>query len=56
LETEELYWNPKLHKLWSDSLVHVFGPDRELFGDGFEAQDDFSNYKFKKPRGRLPKI
>jgi len=52
LTTEEIYWEPSTHKLWTDAFVHMTTPDREIMGDGLEALDDFSEYTIKKPRGR----
>ena len=52
LTTEEIYWEPKSHKLWTDVFVHITAPNREIMGEGLEALDDFSKYTITKPRGR----
>jgi len=53
LESEELVWNQKSEKISSEKFVKITTKDEIIFGDGFESNDDLSNYKIKKIRGTL---
>ena len=49
LETDELFWNPNSHQVWSDVDVKIVTPDQVLNGVGLKAVDDFSKYEILKP-------
>jgi LPS export ABC transporter protein LptC len=51
LESEELIWNQKTQKIRSEKFVKITTDDEVIFGDGFESNQDISNYKIKKIRG-----
>lgn len=51
LETEELIWNEKTHKIYSDKYVKITTDDESITGEGFEANQDFSHYKIRKITG-----
>lgn len=51
LESEELIWNKKTEKIQSEKFVKIITADEVIFGDGFESNQDISNYKIKKIRG-----
>ncbi len=51
LESEELIWSQKTQKIRSDKFVKITTSDEVIFGDGFESNQDISNYKIKKIRG-----
>ncbi len=53
LETEELIWDQNTEKISSEKFVKITTRDEIIFGDGFESNDDLSNYKIKKIRGTL---
>jgi len=53
LETEELIWNQKTEKIHSDKFVKITTRDEIIFGEGFESNQDISNYKIKKIRGTI---
>lgn len=48
LNTEELTWNQKTQKISSDKFVKITTRDEIIFGDGFESNQDLTNYKIKK--------
>ena len=52
--TQELYWNVRSGKVYSDSLIRIERPDVILEGIGFESDDRFTNYVIKKPTGTFP--
>jgi len=51
LETEELLWNERARKILSDKFVKITTDTESIFGEGFEAEQDFSSYKIKKITG-----
>ncbi len=53
LNTEELTWNQKTQKIASDKFVKITTRDEIIFGDGFESNQDLTNYKIKKIRGTI---
>jgi len=53
LETEELTWNERTKKIYSDKFVKITTNTESIFGEGFEAEQDFSRYKIKKITGTV---
>ena len=53
LYTEELIWDEKKALIYSDKFVEITTPREIIYGDGFEASEDFSYYKIKKIRGTI---
>lgn len=53
LNTEELLWNQKTQKISSEKFVKITTKDEIIFGDGFESNQDLTNYKIKKIRGTI---
>jgi len=53
LRTEELTWSKKKQKVYSDKFVKITTPKEIIYGDGFEANEDFTNYEIKKIRGTI---
>jgi LPS export ABC transporter protein LptC len=51
LETEHLIWDQKEDRIFSDVFTRITSPDRVIFGDGFESNQDFSKYRIRKVRG-----
>lgn len=51
LETEHLIWDQKGDRIFSDVFTRITSPDRVIFGDGFESNQDFSKYRIRKVRG-----
>lgn len=51
LETEHLIWDQKADRIYSDVFTRITSPDRVIFGDGFESNQDFSKYRIRKVRG-----
>jgi len=51
LETEELIWNENLGKFFSDKPVKVSTATQVIYGDGLEANQDFSTYKITNVKG-----
>ena len=53
LNTEELIWDEAEGTISSTKFVKITTPKEIIFGDGFEANEDFSEYRIKKIRGTI---
>jgi LPS export ABC transporter protein LptC len=53
LETEELTWNEKTAKVYTEKFVKVTKPGEIIYGYGLEASQDFSYWKITVPKGRI---
>lgn len=54
LNTEELVWNQKLDKFYTDKKVTITtAPNQVMYGEGLEANADFSWYKINNLRGNI---
>ncbi|MFN8282687.1 MAG: LPS export ABC transporter periplasmic protein LptC [Chitinophagales bacterium] len=51
METQELTWNIKTKKVWTDKAIRIKTPDNIINGIGFDADEDFSNYTIRKVTG-----
>lgn len=51
LRTEELIWNQNVKKFYTEKFVRINTPDQIMYGDGLEANEDFSWYRIKNPKG-----
>lgn len=53
LNTEHLIWDESKQKLYSDEFVKITTKDEIIFGNGFEANQDFSKYKIFNIKGTI---
>lgn len=53
LETEELIWDEKNQKIYTNKFVVITSPDEIIYGHGFEADQNFENVKIKAIDGRV---
>lgn len=53
LKTEELIWNQKDSLIYSNKSVVVTSPNGILYGKGIQTTQDFENYTFVQPRGKI---
>lgn len=53
LNTEELIWNQNVKKFYTEKFVRIVTPDQVMYGDGLEANEDFSWYRIKNPKGTV---
>lgn len=51
LNTEELVWNQSIRKFYTEKFVKIYTPTQVMYGDGLEANEDFSWYEIKNPKG-----
>jgi LPS export ABC transporter protein LptC len=53
LETEELIWDERKEKIYTQKFVVITRPDEIIYGHGFETNQDFSYTKINAIEGRL---
>ncbi len=51
LETEELIWNQDIQKFYTEKPVAITTATQTMWGDGLEANQDFSWYQIRNLRG-----
>jgi LPS export ABC transporter protein LptC len=52
MATEELFWNPVSKRIYSNKRVTIKTPRESITASGgLEANEDFSKYSLKKPKG-----
>lgn len=51
INTELLYWDMAREQVYSDKYVRITTEDEILTGEGFESNQDFSEWKILKPAG-----
>lgn len=52
--TQQLFWDQRRNRLYSDSFIHIETPDRMLEGHGFESNDRLTTYSIRRPTGIFP--
>jgi len=53
LETSELIWNESIQKFFTEKPVKITTPQEVLFGEGMEANRDFTWYHIMHPKGTV---
>lgn len=53
LNTEHLIWEENRHKIWSDVKVRITTPDKTLYGDRMESNEDFTDYSILNVTGQM---
>jgi LPS export ABC transporter protein LptC len=53
-ETEQLFWNQREERFYSDSLIRVTQTTRIITGLGFESNQTLTNYTIRNPQGVFP--
>ena len=51
LETQALTWNMRDKKIFTDKHIKIRTPDNVIYGVGFDANEDFSNYTIRRVNG-----
>lgn len=52
--TNQLFWDQKERKVYSDSFIHIERPDRTLEGYGFTANERMTSYNVRRVSGIFP--
>ena len=53
LNTQELIWNASAQKFFTEKPVRITTPTEVLYGNGMEANSDFSWYQITNPKGTV---
>lgn len=53
LNTEELFWNPKTKKIFTDKFVTIKTQGDVLYGTGLNAMQDLTDYEILNPEGTI---
>ena len=53
-ETEQLFWNQREERFYSDSLIKITQTKRIITGIGFESNQAMTKYTITKPQGIFP--
>lgn len=52
--TQQLYWDQKQRKLYSDSFIHIDTQDKVLEGYGFDSNEQLTRYTIRRVSGIFP--
>ena len=52
--TNQLFWDQRQHKLYSDSFIHIERPDKVLEGYGFDSKEQLTRYAIRNVAGIFP--
>lgn len=53
-QTQQLFWNERDHRLYSDSFIHIETPTHVIEGHGFVSNDQLTDYRIIRPEGIFP--
>ena len=53
LNTQELVWNQSIERFFTEKPVKIVTPTEVLYGNGMEANRDFSWYQITNPKGTV---
>jgi LPS export ABC transporter protein LptC len=53
LNTEQLFWDEKEHRIYSEEFTKLSSPDKIIMGEGFESDEDFENPVITKVTGEI---
>ena len=53
LNTEQLFWNQKTKKIYSNDMVKLTSDDDVIFGEGMDSDEDFNDWVVRKPSGKI---
>lgn len=52
--TQQLFWDQRAQKVYSDSFIHIEKSDRIIEGYGFKSNQQMTAYELDKPSGIFP--
>ena len=53
-QSQELYWDQKTNRIYSDSFIHIETATHVLEGMGFVSNDRLTDYRVIRPQGIFP--
>ena len=54
IETEELFWDQRKKKIYSDKFIHIQKEESIIEGYGFESNESMTQYVIRTPSGIFP--
>ena len=51
--TDHLIWDERANRIYSDVFIKIITPDKIIWGDGFESDERFSQYRILRPKGEI---
>lgn len=55
LNTEHLVWDEQTRRIYTEAFVKITTDNEVIFGEGLEANEDFSSYTIKNIKGTITK-
>lgn len=52
--TNQLFWDQRMKKIYSDSFIHIERPDKVLEGYGFDSNEQLTRYTVRNVSGIFP--
>lgn len=52
--TQQLFWDQRQRKLYSDSFIHIEQADKVLEGYGFDSNEQLTRYTIRRVSGIFP--
>jgi len=53
-ESEQIFWNQREQKIYSDSLIKITQPTKIITGIGFTSNQTLKQYTIRQPKGIIP--
>lgn len=53
-QTQQLFWNEREHRIYSDRFIHIETPTHVLEGSGFWSDERLERYRVIQPTGIFP--
>jgi len=53
-ESEQLFWNQREQRIYSDTLIKITKPTQILTGKGFDSNQSMTKYQIRQPQGVFP--
>ena len=53
LNTEQLFWDPNKHKIYTNKFVRIKTAKEIIYGDGLTSNEDFTQYRITNIRGTI---
>ena len=53
LETQQLFWNQKTGRIWSNVDSKITQGGDVIIGEGFESDEKMEDFTFRKPKGKV---
>lgn len=53
-DTDLLFWDQRKERVYSDNLITIRQETQVIYGQGFESNQDFTNYTIRRSEGIFP--